>query len=146
MTSKPPADNLNICNDHRLAMHSDEEAHGRCPACILEERGHEIEVDHDIDVPGKGPIQQEVRQRLEAEDVAELVPLMTEYLADNSEDPPVLTVEKFTGQLPAGYSDSQERWLNAVVYKYGARTKALTRSPNAHDTIEKLRSEGYGDD
>lgn len=146
MTPVPPADNLNICSDHLLAMHSRENDHGRCPACILEEQGHDVDARFDGDVPGRRVNQQEVRQRLDAETVVELLPLVEEYLDDTGNGPVYVVPEKFEGGLPAGYSEAQERWVNVVVYEFGARRKAISAEPSARETIKTLRSEGYGDD
>lgn len=144
MPDVPPADNLNICRDHRLAMHSAEEDHGRCPACLLAEQEIDVEVRPEAETPGRDVNQQEVRQRLDAETVADVVPVMLEYLDDVGEGPLYLTVERFEGDLPAGYSEAQERWVNAIVYEFGSRKKALTTDGEAAATRETLRDEGYG--
>lgn len=141
-TVTPPADNLNICRDHLIPLTADS-GNRRCPACHLDE----VTVEPEREVPGSAT-SREVRNRLSAEDVEDLYPLMREYVYDD--DTPgkelALVPFKFGGTMPAGYSEAQERWLVAIVYKWGIREKAITKSSNANETAQTLREEGYGDE
>lgn len=147
MNSKglPPLDNLAVCDEHGIMAFASSEKR-ECPLCVLD---GDYEVRREAGIPpdsmGRTSVsQQEVRQRLESEHLKELLPLMAEYLDDIDEGPMYLTVERFDGDMPAGYSEAQERWINVVVYEFGCSEKALTASPSARDTIEALRNEGYG--
>lgn len=142
----PPADNLNICPDHRLPMHSRQRKR-MCPACELD---MDVQIRHDAPLPanklGMGTLTQtDVRLRLDAETIVELLPLMEEYLDDTQGEANMwLSTEKFEGKLPAGYSEAQERWVTVVGYTFGSREKAITQDSNAKETIETLRENGYG--
>lgn len=143
----PSRDNLAVCGEHGIMTFAREERR-RCPLCALD---GEYDVRPGADLPGnrlgsEDVTQNEVRQRLEAEDLEELLPLMDEYLEDVDQGPMHVTVARFDGTMPAGYSEGQERWINVVVYRFSGMEKAITSSGDAQETIENLRSEGYGDD
>lgn len=141
----PPLDNLAVCQDHGIMTFASNERR-ECALCALD---GDYEVRREAGIPGDSMgrsevSQREVRQRLESEHLKELLPLMDEYLDDIGEGPMYLTVERYDGDMPAGYSESQERWINAVVYTFGRVEKAITTAGNAAETIDALQNEGYG--
>lgn len=139
--SIPDTDNLAVCNDHGIMMHARKERR-ECVLCSLDET---FEVRRDKEIPGEEIKQVEVRQRLESEDLKELLPLMDEYLHDIADDPELyLTVGKYEGDMPAGYSEAQESAINVVMFRTGAMERCITKAPNAQETIETLKEEGYG--
>lgn len=120
-------------------MTAEDDSERRCPACELDSVSVRF-----IDVPGENT-QQDVRWRLPAETIEELYPLMEAFIDDHDNTGgPWLVPTRFGGDLPAGYSEAQERWLTAVVYDWGPQRKAITQKPDADETIKNLRSEGYG--
>lgn len=140
----PSMENLAVCTDHGIMMHA-KDADRRCPLCHLDV---DVDVRRDAEIPGGSIKQQEIRQRIDAETMEELLPLMDEYLEDTSDDGYDLwvAVSGLDGTLPAGYSEAQERWVNVVVYRFGAMKKCITLEQNARETIETLRGNGYGAD
>lgn len=138
----PDHGNLAVCNEHGIMTHARDERRA-CPACKTDV---DVEIRWEMEMPGQNIVQSEVRRRLECEDIVELLPLLEEYLVDRNDEATIwITVERFDGDLPAGYSQAQERWLNVVGYEFGIRQKFITEAPNARETIETLRGEGYGD-
>lgn len=135
----PSTDNLAVCPDHEIMTHARDEKR-LCALCVLDS---DIDVRRDDNMAGKSVIQQEVRQRLEAETLVELLPLMDEYVTDAFDGDVWMTVERFEGKLPAGYSEAQERWINVVGYTTSNMKKYITTDPNARETIETLKENGY---
>lgn len=134
MTETPDPSNLNICAEHLLPMTARDDSRRRCPACHLDDP----DVRPEKEVPGE-PSQNAVRLRIPAETVEELYPLMDEYLDGLPDtDGPWIVPYKFEGDLPAGYSEAQERWLTALVYESGALRRAVTLETDARETIENL--------
>lgn len=147
----PPAfDNLAVCNEHGVMLHTREEGRRRCPLCHLD---MDVEVCRDAGLPedatGSTSLSgTEIAQRIPAEMMEELLPLMAAYLEDQQGEDYTMYVTVGgcpKDDLPAGYTAAQERWANAVVYHFGGREKAITSVPPARSTIETLREEGYGD-
>lgn len=139
MTDDLPPE-LARCSDHDLVLMPKESAHHDwCPAC-------ELDLPVKLDTPhDHQPVSEvEFRQRLEADTVEELVPLLREYLSDRRGEADVwVTHMRWDGSLPAGYTE-QERFVPVVAYAWGARGKYISTNPAAEDTIRSLRNEGYG--
>lgn len=145
MPRTPPSfDNLAVCDEHGIMMHADNHKH-RCPLCHIDT---EVEVRRDDDVPGHLDDHQ-FRNRLEAETLEELLPLMRAYLEDKQDPDEVelwITLDPYPGDsLPAGYTEAQERWVNVVGFRSGIREKYLCSTMEADATISNLREQGYGD-
>lgn len=137
---EPPA--LARCDDHGLVLVEGDSGHmTHCAACQL---GLEVRLGDDL--PGGRLDEHDFRNRVEWDTLVELVPLMREYLADQTDEFD-LWVSHFPreGSLPAGYSD-QERFVLGIGYSFGIQRKYLLREPNAAETVETLREEGYTGD
>lgn len=142
----PELGNLAVCNEHGVMTHSKNSAHGVCPLCKLDV---DVEVRREDEISGGKLSGQEIRRRLESEDIQELLPLMREYLDDRTDgddegDLWVTVVEVKDGQLPAGYSSTQERWANVIGYTLAGRKKFITQTDSLQETISSLRENGYG--
>lgn len=146
-----PADEpveLARCDEHGLVLLAEEEgAHlTRCVACEFD---LDVRLDDDLPSNKSGSRQLtegEFRRRLTWDGVVDLIPCMREYLADQDAGGDLwVTHVAWEGDLPAGYTE-QERFVLAIGYEYGAREKYLTKRGNALQTVETLRSEGYGTD
>lgn len=129
---------LSRCDDHGLALLEDDSLHHTfCAACELD-----LEFRPD-DTLGTPLGHDEFTQRMEADTLREIVPLMREYLEDSGEGPMWVTHFSFSGTMPAGYTE-QERFVVALGYEWGSLEKHLLTDPNARQTIETLRERGYG--
>lgn len=148
--SLPDTSNLAVCDDHGIMLHS-RERDGQCPLCALDS-DYEVRLDDEIsagmNVPEGRLTSQEIRQRIETEAMQELLPLLAHYLADYGAKTElwVTVAEVVDGDLPAGYTEAQERWANVVGFRRGGRISYITKEPGAKETIEKIREKGYGDE
>lgn len=140
MSGLPEFENLAVCDEHGVTMHAKDERRA-CPLCRVDIG---VEVRREDDIGDQGLKAQEVRQRIEAETMAELLPLMQEYVEDRFDGELWVTVERFDGKLPAGYTEAQERWVNVIGYRSGAMANYVVTAPAAKETIESLRDNGYG--
>lgn len=139
MASNQPPE-LARCDEHGLVMlEGDPGRLSWCAACALD-----IEARPD-DYPGDKPLSdEEFRNRITAQTLADLVPLVEEYVEDRQDEPEVWLAHKpWEGELPAGYSE-QERYVLMVGYKWNNRAKYVSSESSAVQTIEALRANGYG--
>jgi len=146
----PDYDNLAVCREHGIMNHA-RDSRGVCPLCKIDtdvEVRREDTISSGEGLPEGRLSQQEITQRLESEVMQELLPLMEEYLEDRSDDGEgdtwVTVAEVADDQLPAGYSQTQEKWANVVGYTFHGRVKYISTRGNAEDTIESLKEAGYG--
>lgn len=148
--SLPETSNLAVCDDHGIMLHS-RERDAQCPLCALD-GDYEVRRDDAISAAVGAPegrlTAQEIRQRIETEAMQELLPLLEEYLEDYGAKTElwVTVAEVADGDLPAGYTEAQERWANVVGFRRGGVVSYITKEPAAKETIEKIREEGYGED
>lgn len=133
---------INECPEHGLRTDANAETNNRdrCPACMTD-----MEVRLRGEVPGH-PNDYSVRSPIPEALFAELYQIVREYLESNQDEVEIYaSLDRYPGDLPAGYTET-ERVFNVLVYRFGARIKAVDSEPNARETIETLREHGFGED
>jgi len=94
-----PKQHLRACPDHGVVA----EQGNDCPCCLTGIEARPNEYDSGVD-------QLDLRWQIEPETMAELLPLLEEYLEDRDEGPLWVSVAELPKRLLASGYTEQERW------------------------------------